>query len=153
MLYGSPAFPCMAETAPNDIVPTLQHDKNNDLTYYSDEEDVCCRPSEFPLTAEEIDRHIDEFINNIDEEAIGQLASRHNDQKPWKRIAGRTHGSFNVCFFVQFDDDTTLVVRIPLNPVVIKSGQRSRAKSPLYSNIAFLVHHYMHYWHIATNSI
>ncbi|EFZ02084.1 aminoglycoside 3'-phosphotransferase/choline kinase domain protein [Metarhizium robertsii] len=118
MLYGSPAFPCVAETAPNDVAPTLQHDKNNDLTYYSDEEDVCCRPSEFPLTAEEIDRHIDEFINNIDEEAIGQLASRHNDQKPWKRIAGRTHGSFNVCFFVQFDDDTTLVVRIPLNPVV-----------------------------------
>ncbi|KAK9438409.1 phosphotransferase enzyme family protein [Metarhizium brunneum] len=108
----------MAETAPNDIVPTLQHDKNNDLTHYSDEEDVCCRPSEFPLTAEEIDRDIDEFINNIDEEAIGQLASRHNDQKPWKRIAGRTHGSFNVCFFVQFDGDTTLVVRIPLNPVV-----------------------------------
>lgn len=118
MLYGSPAFPCMAETAPNDIVPTLQYDKNNDLTHYSDEEDVCCRPYEFPLTAEEIDRDIDDFINNIDEEAIGQLASRHNDQKPWKRIAGRTHGSFNVCFFVQFDDDTSLVVRIPLNPVV-----------------------------------
>lgn len=71
----------------------------------------------FPLTAEQIDQHIDQFIQNIDEEAVGRLASRHNGQKSWK-IVGRENGSFKVCYFVQFDDGVLCVVRITLTPVV-----------------------------------
>lgn len=96
--------------------PLRRQSKDDNGTAHSLNEHSSTR---FPLTAEQIDEYIDQFIQNIDEEAVGRLASRYNNQRPCN-VVGRENGSFNVCFFVQFDDGILWVVRIPLNPVVKK---------------------------------
>ncbi|RSL66087.1 hypothetical protein CEP54_003915 [Fusarium duplospermum] len=75
-------------------------------------------PDHFPLTEEQLEEKIDKFVDCLDEDAICRLASQHNGQKPC-RVVGRDRGSFNVCFFIHFDEDgMRWVVRIPLEPVV-----------------------------------
>ncbi|KAI8681736.1 APH domain-containing protein [Fusarium keratoplasticum] len=72
----------------------------------------------FPPTEEQLEERIKKFIVSLDEDAICRLASQHNGQKPC-RVVGRDRGSFNVCFFIHFDQDGgRWVVRIPLEPVV-----------------------------------
>ncbi|RSL70471.1 hypothetical protein CEP51_012188 [Fusarium floridanum] len=58
----------------------------------------------FPPTEEQLEERIKKFIDSLDEDAICRLASQHNGQKPC-RIVGRDRGSFNVCFFIHFDQD------------------------------------------------
>lgn len=54
------------------------------------------------------------FIESIDLDAVCALASSYRDGKPCK-IIEKKNGSFNVCFFVQFDQDgLNWVVRIPI---------------------------------------
>ncbi|KND86811.1 hypothetical protein TOPH_08580 [Tolypocladium ophioglossoides CBS 100239] len=70
-------------------------------------QDYHCPP--FPLAPEKIDERVEEFIASIDKGAVCRLASH---------ITGQGNGSFNVCFFTRFDDGTTWVVGIPLEPVI-----------------------------------
>lgn len=72
----------------------------------------------YPLTKEQIEHSIQEFIDSIDKEAVCALASKHNGGKPC-RITDQQHGSFNICFFILFpDENVSWVLRIPLEPVV-----------------------------------
>ncbi|TWU71871.1 hypothetical protein ED733_003714 [Metarhizium rileyi] len=79
----------------------------------------------FPLTTpEQDDELITTFIESIDSDAVCALASRYNHCKPC-RVVHRTNGSFNVCFFVKFDnDDLRWIVRIPIIPSLHKPWQK-----------------------------
>ncbi|RTE75367.1 hypothetical protein BHE90_010160 [Fusarium euwallaceae] len=82
----------------------------------------------FPLTEEQINAQIEEFIGSINEEAVCDLASRHRGQAPCT-VLGRDRGSFNVCFFVRFGtDDARWVVRVPLEPVVVNSWAKLQSE-------------------------
>ncbi|RSL57397.1 hypothetical protein CEP54_008305 [Fusarium duplospermum] len=82
----------------------------------------------FPLTEEQINDQIEEFIGSINEEAVCDLASRYHGQAPCT-VLGRDRGSFNVCFFVRFDnDDVQWVVRVPLKPVVVNSWAKIQSE-------------------------
>lgn len=86
----------------------------------------------FPLTWEQTNAQIEEFIDSISEEAICDLASRYRGQGPCT-VVGRDRGSFNVCFFVRFDTDTDhdharWVVRVPLEPVVVDSWAKTQSE-------------------------
>ncbi|KAH0598331.1 hypothetical protein MHUMG1_03628 [Metarhizium humberi] len=54
-------------------------------------------PNTFPLTAQQVEDTIRDFIDSISKAA--------------------RNGSFNICFFILFDADVTWVVRIPIEPV------------------------------------
>ncbi|RSL84026.1 hypothetical protein CEP52_016548, partial [Fusarium oligoseptatum] len=58
----------------------------------------------FQPTEYQLEERIKKFIDSLDEDAICRLASQHNGQKPC-RVVGRDRGSFNVCFFIHFDQD------------------------------------------------
>ncbi|KAF5018489.1 hypothetical protein F66182_9524 [Fusarium sp. NRRL 66182] len=75
------------------------------------------RPLNIPPPEEEIEEQIEAFISSITDEAVCSLASRFQGGRLCK-ITGRSRGSFNVCFFVRFDDDVEWTVRVPLEPVV-----------------------------------
>ncbi|KAJ4854610.1 phosphotransferase enzyme family domain-containing protein [Trichoderma breve] len=54
------------------------------------------------------------FIESLDLHAICDLASRYNNGKSC-RVVSKKNGSFNVCFFVEFDHDgSKWTVRIPI---------------------------------------
>ncbi|KAH7175951.1 phosphotransferase enzyme family protein [Dactylonectria macrodidyma] len=73
---------------------------------------------DFPLTGEQLEERIEEFINSISEDTVCRSASRHYGQTPC-RVVRRDRGSFNICFFVLFDvDNITWVMRIPLEPLI-----------------------------------
>ncbi|KAF4969262.1 hypothetical protein FZEAL_10262 [Fusarium zealandicum] len=72
---------------------------------------------QYPLTPEQRDNKKQAFISSIDKDAVCALASRHNSLKPCS-IVRSASGSFNACFFVEFDDNTQWVVRIPIEPVI-----------------------------------
>lgn len=73
-----------------------------------------------PLTHEQRKSQEDEFIKMLDQEAIRALASSYNDHLPCRILDSKTsHGSFNICFFVNFYTvDQTWVVRIPIKPAI-----------------------------------
>lgn len=72
----------------------------------------------FPPTYEQTERRNQDFIDSIDEVAICSLASRYNNQAPC-RVEDVKHGSFNVCFILDFYTvKTKWVVRIPIEPAV-----------------------------------
>ncbi|KAJ4310989.1 hypothetical protein N0V84_010688 [Fusarium piperis] len=103
-------FPTLAKTtdqsidATNTPVGSRDHDATTDT---------------FPLTQEQTNSQIEEFIDSINEDAICDLASRYRGQGPCT-VLGRDRGSFNVCFFVHFGtDNVRWVVRVPLKPVVV----------------------------------
>lgn len=79
----------------------------------------CHDPSDIiPLTPEQLDSQTDEFVKAIDLEAIRALASSYNNGSPCHVDETATaRGSYNVCFFVKFDNQTWLV-RVPIEPVV-----------------------------------
>ncbi|KAI1124703.1 phosphotransferase enzyme family protein [Nemania abortiva] len=78
----------------------------------------------------------DAFVASIDEEEVCSLASSYRDGgsrcQPFQEPI---RGSFNICFFVKFDDDNQKwVVRIPLAPCLAFG-----AKSKLESEIATML--------------
>ncbi|KND88481.1 hypothetical protein TOPH_06888 [Tolypocladium ophioglossoides CBS 100239] len=79
----------------------------------------------FPLTTPEQDNKvIKAFIESLDTDAVCALASRYNFGRPC-RVAKRDNGSFNVCFFVEFDDDgPKWIVRVPIEPSLHKPWQK-----------------------------
>lgn len=72
----------------------------------------------FPPTDEQIAEGRQAFIDSIDLNDICRLASHHNSSKPCRIFRDHAHGSFNVCYFVEFEDGTKWVVRIPLVPCI-----------------------------------
>ena len=74
-------------------------------------------PHAYPLTAQQVEDTIQTFINSIDKTAVCDLASKHNGGRPC-RVIDQRNGSFNICFFVLFEDkNVTWVLRIPIGPV------------------------------------
>lgn len=58
------------------------------------------------------------FIKSIDLELVCSLAASYNNGKPC-RVADQKNGSFNICFFVEFDqEDLKWIVRIPIEPAL-----------------------------------
>ncbi|KAH6628108.1 kinase-like domain-containing protein [Chaetomium tenue] len=73
---------------------------------------------EFPImTEDQYKRLRKNFIESLDSTAICDLASKHNDEGKACRVVTKTSGSFNVCFFVEFDGEgPKWVVRVPIEP-------------------------------------
>ena len=72
----------------------------------------------FPLTDEQIEEGVKAFIDSIDTNDVCKLASQHNSSKTCRIFRDAAHGSYNVCYFVEFEDGTKWVVRIPLEPYI-----------------------------------
>jgi len=53
------------------------------------------------------------FIDSIDPETILRLASSYHNGDPCETFRPPEHGSYNVCFFVEFAD-ARWVVRLPI---------------------------------------
>lgn len=70
-----------------------------------------------PLTDQQRRLRKDEFIASIDTEAISALASKHHEGLSCS-IRSESHGSFNVCFVVDFVDGATRLVRVPIEPAI-----------------------------------
>ncbi|KAL2258058.1 hypothetical protein VTK26DRAFT_8773 [Humicola hyalothermophila] len=58
----------------------------------------------FPLTAEQIEEGVKAFIDSIDPNDVCRLASQHNSSKTCRMFRDPAHGSYNVCYFVEFED-------------------------------------------------
>ncbi|KAJ6783118.1 hypothetical protein PWT90_08807 [Aphanocladium album] len=85
------------------------------LRYAANLIDVERGADRFPLAPKAVKAAVDAFIQSLQTEAIEALASRYNDGKPCK-VFSRLYGSFNVCYFVEFEDDMRWTVRIPITP-------------------------------------
>ncbi|KAK3379043.1 kinase-like domain-containing protein [Lasiosphaeria ovina] len=72
----------------------------------------------FPPTYDQIEGVLKAFIDSIDLNAVCSLASLHNSSKNCRMFRDAASGSYNVCYFVEFDDGTQWVVRIPLEPCI-----------------------------------
>lgn len=73
---------------------------------------------EFPTTEEQDAQVKNTFIESLDLDAICALASKYNNGKPCQ-VVDRKNGSFNACFFVNFEQDgPELVVRVPIEPIL-----------------------------------
>ncbi|KAH0598642.1 hypothetical protein MHUMG1_03945 [Metarhizium humberi] len=71
------------------------------------------------LTDDEVAKASDNFVESLLPEKIKALASRYNGGRSCD-ITGQARGSYNVCFFVKFDNDEEWVVRIPIEPALYK---------------------------------
>ena len=67
----------------------------------------------FPPTAEQKESELQAFVDSIDPSNVCSLVSRHNSFKPCRIFQETANGSYNVCFFVEFDETVKWVVRIP----------------------------------------
>ncbi|KAF2971191.1 hypothetical protein GQX73_g2405 [Xylaria multiplex] len=81
-----------------------------------------------------IHKERDAFIASIREEQVCNLASSHRRGDRCRCFKAPVRGSYNVCFFVKFDDGEKWVVRIPLAPCLAFG-----AKSKLESEIATML--------------
>ncbi|KAM5344703.1 hypothetical protein ACJ41O_010565 [Fusarium nematophilum] len=58
------------------------------------------------------------FVESLDPDAVCALASGYNGGRPCK-VVRHDSGSFNVCFFVEFDEDAPgWIVRVPIEPAL-----------------------------------
>jgi hypothetical protein len=63
------------------------------------------------------DRHLS-IIDSIDQHAVRALASQHKNKKSC-RTHDANHGSFTICFFIEFlKRRASWIVRIPIEPVL-----------------------------------
>ena len=69
-------------------------------------------------TAKQIEEELQTFIDSIDPNDVCRLASQHNSSKACRIFQDPAHGSYNVCYFVEFEDGVRWVVRIPLEPSI-----------------------------------
>jgi len=72
----------------------------------------------YPPTSEQIENRLKLFIASINPDAVRKLASQHDSSKTCRMFRDPVNGSYNVCYFVEFEDGTKWVVRIPLEPSV-----------------------------------
>ncbi|KAI1499372.1 phosphotransferase enzyme family protein [Biscogniauxia marginata] len=76
----------------------------------------------------------DKFIATIREEQVCALASSYHRGDNCRYFAKPVRGSYNICFFVTFDDGDKWVVRIPLAPCLA-----FEARSKLESEVATML--------------
>ncbi|OAR01107.1 hypothetical protein LLEC1_05653 [Akanthomyces lecanii] len=69
----------------------------------------------FPASPQAIKEAADAFVQSLQTSAVEALASRYNENKACK-VLRRLHGSFNVCYFVEFEDGARKTIRIPITP-------------------------------------
>jgi hypothetical protein len=87
------------------------------------------------IVKKRIHKERDAFIASISEEQVCNLASSHRHGDRCQYFKAPVRGSFNICFFVEFDDGAKWVVRIPLGPCLAAG-----AKSKLESEIATMLY-------------
>lgn len=73
----------------------------------------------------------DKFAASIDETKVRSLVSLYHNGDECRFFRKPAHGSYNLCYFVEFDDGQQWVVRVPLEPCLAFGG-----KSKLESEIA-----------------
>lgn len=74
--------------------------------------------AKFPPTDAQIEQDLRAFIDAIDPSAVCRLASQHNSSKTCRIFRDTANGSYNLCYFVEFEDAAQWVVRIPLEPAI-----------------------------------
>lgn len=94
---------------------------------------------------ERLNHQRDEFIDSIPEHRVHDIASSHRDGKHCTAFQKPRHGSYNVCYFVSFEDGVKWVVRVPLAPR-LAFGARAKLESEIatmqYASLRFsLVEH------------
>ncbi|KAH7317696.1 kinase-like domain-containing protein [Rhexocercosporidium sp. MPI-PUGE-AT-0058] len=67
----------------------------------------------FPPTAEQKARELQAFIDSINPNDVCSLASQYKFLKPCRIFQKTPNGSYNICFFVEFEHYVKWVVRIP----------------------------------------
>lgn len=99
------------QTIPSDNGPEV------DSAETSTVESVDHSSREFPImTDDQYKRLRKDFIESLDPTAVCALASKHNEGKSC-RVVTKTSGSFNVCFFIEFNGKgPEWVVRVPIEP-------------------------------------
>ena len=68
------------------------------------------------------------FIEAIDPDDVYQLASQHRSSQACRPFREPANGSYNVCYFVQFDDGVQWVVRIPLASCIVSVWDKVRSE-------------------------
>lgn len=77
-------------------------------------------------------RERDNFIKSIPHRQVLDLASSYCGSRPCNFFREAVHGSYNVCFFVQFDHGLRWVVRVPIAPSLAFQG-RDKLESEIAS--------------------
>jgi hypothetical protein len=72
----------------------------------------------FLPSVEQKESELKAFMDSIIPTNVCSLASRYNCFKPCRIFQDADNGSYNVCFFVEFDESLRWLVRIPLEPSV-----------------------------------
>lgn len=96
------------------------------------------------LVQARVDRQRDEFVASIPKHRVCDLASSHRAGKPCTSFQEPLRGSYNVCYFVRFDDGVKWVVRVPLAPCL---GVGARVK--LESEVAAMQYVFCNYFLLA----
>ncbi len=93
-----------------------------------------------------IHKERDAFIASIREEQVCNLASSHRRGDRCRCFKAPVRGSYNVCFFVKFDDGEKWVVRIPLAPC-LAFGAKSKLESEIVTML-YVPHNDIYALHI-----
>lgn len=98
-------------------------------TLYNDSGTPPWTAATYCASKSERDAHRLAYIEAIQAEAVLKLASSHNRGRDCIEFRERAHGSFNVCFFVEFPSDgTKWVVRFPICPVIHDPWRKLQAE-------------------------
>ncbi|OAQ97647.1 hypothetical protein LLEC1_05614 [Akanthomyces lecanii] len=82
----------------------------------------------FPRPPKTTKEAADAFVQSLLPAAVKGLASRYNNGKACE-LLGRLYGSFNVCFFVKFEEcGTEWVIRIPIEPRLHRPWHKLRSE-------------------------
>lgn len=82
---------------------------------------------QFPAPPKAIKAAAEAFIQALQTSAVEALASRYNKNEACK-VFRRLHGSFNVCYFVEFEDGTRWTIRIPITPRLHKPWEKVQSE-------------------------
>ena len=82
---------------------------------------------DFPTTDKQRYAARDRFIESLCPRKIEALASSYKDNMTC-RVLGHKNGSFSVCYFVEFNDATKWVVRIPLEPSLYQPWEKLQSE-------------------------
>lgn len=80
------------------------------------------------ITQDKASKEGTRFIKAIETWRICHIASTYHDDDACRMFRPPIHGSFNVCFFVQFDNLDRWVVRIPLPSRVPWADEKTDAE-------------------------
>lgn len=67
------------------------------------------------------------FLDSLLSSAVEELASQQNYSRAC-RVFARDCGSYNACFFVEFDDGRRWVVRVPIAPLIQQPWEKLQSE-------------------------